>query len=215
MVKIKHDVFVYAEGGGSGAGSSALQGEFRQALAAFFSKTVLGNTRRPRVVVCGGREQAFDMFNTAISQGKNALLLVDSEAVVNSSFTPSLTVSGQPWAHLQLQAGWNKPGVATDNDCHLMTQCMESWLLADWPAVQTFFGQGFVSSVLPAGSVESIPKTSVYATLQRATKDCKTKSSYGKGSHSFKLLALIDPAKVIAASPWAKRLIDELAKRKP
>lgn len=215
MVKIKNDVFVYAEGGGSGANSAALQAEFRQALAAFFSKTRLGMTRRPRVVTCGGRDQALDMFSTAIQQGKNALLLVDSEDAVSSAHTPLTKKNGQPWAHLQARDGWLKPATATDDDCHLMTQCMESWFLADWQTVQDFFGQGFNKSTLPSGPVEAIAKPDVYAALQRATLACKTKVAYGKGAHSFKLLSLIDPAKVMAASPWANRLIDELAKRKP
>lgn len=215
MVKIKNDVFVYAEGGGSGANSAALQAEFRQALSAFFSKTRLGMTRRPRVVICGGRDQALDMFSTAVAQGKKALLLVDSEAPVSSAHTALPGKNGQPWAHLQARDGWQKPVGATDEDCHLMTQCMESWFLADWQTIQKFYGQGFNQSILPTGPVEAIAKLDVYAALQRATHTCKTKVAYSKGTHSFKLLSLIDPAKVMAASPWANRFIDELAKRKP
>lgn len=83
VVRIKNDVYVYAEGGGSGAHSADLQAEFRQAFSEFFSKTDLGKTRRPRVVPCGGREQAFQSFCTAIAQGQNALLLVDSETPID------------------------------------------------------------------------------------------------------------------------------------
>ena len=96
-----------------------------------------------------------------------------------------------------------------------MTQCMESWFLTDWQTIQKFYGQGFNQSTLPTGPVEAIAKLDVYAALQRATLTCKTKVTYSKGTHSFKLLSLIDPAKVMAASPWANRFIDELAKRKP
>lgn len=214
-MRIKDGVFVYAEGGGSGADSAELQGEYRRAFSEFFRKTVLGKTRRPRVVTCGGREQALDMFQTAIHQGKNALLLVDSETAVDPAHEPPPAGNWQPWAHLHRQAGWAKPPKATDDDCHLMVHCMESWFLADWQTVKNFFGQGFVVSGLPAGAIESIPKLTVYATLGHATRKCKTKAPYGKGPHSFKLLALIDPTKVTAASPWARRFIDELAKRKP
>lgn len=147
MVKrIRDDVWVYAEGGGSGANSSALQAEFRQAFAEFLSKTVLGVTRRPRVVPCGGREQAFDMFCTALEQGKNVLLLVDSETPVHSDHAPPPDGHWHPWSHLQNQAGWQKPATATHDDCHLMAQCME---------------------------------------------------------------------RVMSASPWARRFVDELARRKP
>ena len=62
----------------------------------------------------------------------------------------------------------------------------------------------------PANSIESVAKPDVYQSLARATKHCKTKASYGKGEHSFKLLARIDPGKVITASPWAQRIVLEL-----
>ena len=49
--------------------------------------------------------------------------------------------------------------------------------------------------------------------MKRSTRECKTKDAYGKGPHSFKLLAAVDPAKVTAASPWAKRFIECLKAR--
>lgn len=212
--KIKNDVYVYAEGGGSGAYSASLQAQFRQAFAEFLAKTDLGITRRPHVVPCGGREQAFDSFCTAIEQGRNALLLVDSETSVNSTHQSPPPNNWKPWAHLKVQAGWEKPGQAKDDDCHLMVECMENWFLADKESVATFFGSGFKKAALPASAIETVSKATVYAALQTATQDCKTKAAYGKGAHSFKLLQLIDPAKVEAASPWAKRFLDELRKRK-
>lgn len=214
-MRIKNDVFVYAEGGGGGANSAALHAEFRQALAEFFAKTTLGITRRPRVVPCGGRQQALKMFTTAIQQGKNALLLVDSEAQVISAHMPPMADTWQPWAHLLARDSWIQPVNAKDDDCHLMTQCTESWFLADWETVKNYFGQGFVEAALPAGSIEAIAKLDVYAALQRATSGCIPKGVYGKAAHSFRLLSLIDASKVTMASPWAKRLIDELATRKP
>jgi hypothetical protein len=53
-------------------------------------------------------------------------------------------------------------------------------------------------------------KPQVYQALANATRDCKTKSSYNKGQHSFKLLGLIDPAKVATAAPWANRFLQSL-----
>lgn len=215
VARIKNDVFVYAEGGGSGAGSAALQADFRQAMSAFFEATVLGATRRPRVVVCGGRDHALDSFTTAINQGKNALLLVDSEAPVSSIHCTKPLANFMPWAHLLGRDGWHRPAAASDADCHLMTQCMESWFLADWSTTERFFGQGFKVAALPKGPVEDIPKEAVYDALASASAKCKPKAPYGKGAHSFKLLALIKPSLIINASPWAERFIDELARRKP
>ena len=154
-MRIKDDVWVYVEGGGSGAGSSDLQAECRRAFAEFFSKTVLGTTRRPRVVPCGGREQALDMFCTAIRQKKNALLLVDSETPVAAVNRPD-TNNCRPWAHLREQANWQQPARAQHDDCQLMVQCTESWFLADWDAVGVFFGRGFRKAVLLYGDRKSV-----------------------------------------------------------
>lgn len=92
---------------------------------------------------------------------------------------------------------------------------MESWFLADRDALKAFFGCGFKDSQLPATTrdIEKITKEEVYRALQLATANCKTKAIYGKGDHSFKLLALIDPAKVACSSHWAARFIDELKKK--
>lgn len=206
----KNDVVVYAEGGGD---SDELRSECRRAFAEFFGKTELGRTRRPRMVACGGRDSAYDSFVTAINQGKNALLLVDSEdpvAPINQ-----VTDKFNPWAHLLARDNWTKPPSASDDDCHLMVQCMESWFIADWTTAKDFFGQGFNDRKKPSGTVENVIKQDVYSALELASKDCKTKAPYGKGAHSFKLLALICANKVMQASPWAKRFIDELKKRKP
>jgi hypothetical protein len=76
----------------------------------------------------------------------------------------------------------------------------------------SFFGQGFEDTQLPAisNAIESVVKEQVYQSLANATRYCKTKAQYGKGEHSFKILARIDPMKVTAASSWAKRFVDEL-----
>jgi hypothetical protein len=77
-----------------------------------------------------------------------------------------------------------------------------------------FLDQGFNPGALPAEArpIETIPKDEVVETLRKASMNCKTKASYGKGAHSFKLLALIDPTKVTAASPWAQRFIGQISR---
>lgn len=211
----KPGVVLYVEGGGSGAHSDVLQSELRRGFSEFFSKTSLGTSRRPRVVACGGREQAFDRFKTALIQGENALLLVDSEAPVGAAAMPcGDSHTWRPWLHLKQQAGWDKPDESDDGDAHLMVQCMETWLLCDVPALTGFYQSGFKVPGLPLGDIESVVKSAVFSSLQKATQHCRTKAAYGKGAHSFKLLALIDPKKVCANSPWAARLIAELERRK-
>ncbi len=150
------------------------------------------------------------------------MLLVDSEAAVvgvaqrGDASQKDARDAWMPWQHLQQRTGdsWKKPVGSADTDCHLMVQCMESWLLTDRATLQAFFGQGFKVTQLPAAGecIETRPKKEVYDAFARATGDCKTKAPYGKGEHSFKLLARIDPGKVTAASPWALRFVEQLKK---
>ena len=212
MVKrIQNEVRVYAEGGGNDC--HQLRTDMRESFSKFFEKAGLKD-QRPRLIPCGSRENAFNDFCTALGQGKNALLLVDSEAPVASAHQPPTIDHFQPWAHLKLRDKWDKPEQASDDDCHLMVQCMESWFTADWETVAKFFGQGFKVDAKPNQIGEKIAKNDVYNALSKATCDCKTKAEYGKGSHSFKLLGLISADNVLKASPWAKRFIDEIIKRK-
>jgi len=205
-------VKLYVEGGGE---SAALKTACRQGFTEFITDAGIG--QRPRVVACGSRKDAYDSYCTAIANAEDAVLLVDSEAPVAHQHQQGQDSEWQPWRHLKQRPGdgWDKPNGAPDTDCHLMVQCMESWLIADPVTLEAFFGQGFRENQLPAtaNSVESVAKTQVYSALANATKDCKTKAQYGKGEHSFKLLGKIDPAKVTAASPWASRFVSELKKK--
>lgn len=209
-------VKIYVEGGGDAA---TLKTACRAGFSAFLEKAGLKGSM-PKVIPCGGRQDAYDSFCIALRAGDPAILLVDSEALI-----PMACQSGNadarenrekwsPWQHLQQRQGdeWEKPINAEELDCHLMAQCMESWLISDRQALKAFFGQGFRENQLPAAAnpVESVPKQQLYDSLAMATRECKTKSQYSKGNHSFQLLANIDPAKVMKASPWALRFIEAL-----
>lgn len=210
---------LYVEGGGD---APALKTACREGFAKFLGKAGLAG-RMPRVVACGSRADAYDSFCTAIRSGEAAMLLVDSESPVAAAAQPGDAAKRedrdrwQPWLHLRQRQGdgWEKPANSEDLQCHLMVQCMEAWLLADRDTLKRFFGQGYKENALPAPAnpVERIAKPQIYDTLAAATRDCKTKSAYGKGEHSFKLLTLIDPAKVIDASPWARRFVETLQLR--
>jgi hypothetical protein len=170
-------VYLFVEGGGS---SNDLKTECRHGFSVFLEKAGLKG-KMPRIVACGGREQAFDRFSTTVKQGEAALLLVDSETAIPADCRQGDTGTWKPWAHLKNRQGdnWEQPGNASDSDCHLMAQC-----------------------------VELIAKVQIYKLLAEATKNCETKKPYGKGGHSFKVLAHIDPAKVTAASPRADRFVN-------
>jgi len=196
-------VWIFVEGGGD---SHALKTECRKA----FSKLAAGAGlvgKMPAFIPCGSRMAAFDQFKHALTRGESsALLLVDSESPVTHL---------SPWDHVKGRTGdgWERPASASDEDLHLMIECMEAWLLADPDAIRKFFGQGFNDKPLKQRPVESIPKAEVYRTLEHATRDCKTKAAYGKGEHSFKLLAAVDAKKLRAASPGAERFFAELERR--
>jgi len=206
-------VKLYVEGGGD---TNVLKTACRAGFSDFLSKAGLKG-KMPRIVACGSRQNAYDSFCTAINSGEEALLLVDSEAAVTTHCQQGDAENWKPWQHLKDRPGdqWDKPGNAGDDDCHLMVQCMESWFLTDRAQLQDFFGQGFNANSLPAegNQIESVAKSQIYQALSSATQNCKTKSKYGKGEHSFKLLALISSDRVTAASPWAKRFIDAAKKK--
>lgn len=194
-------VKLFVEGGGD---TNALRTACQKGFKTFLEEAGLKG-RMPRIVACGSRRNAYDDFCTALANGEEAFLLVDSESVVVNHTNP--------WMHLAQRKGdeWEKPINATDEQCHLMVQVMETWFLADREMLEEFFGQGFQSNHLPAveNNIELVSKKAIYDALKKATALSK-KGQYGKGAHSFRLLEIIDPVKVTQASPWAKRLIDGL-----
>lgn len=197
-------VRIYVEGGGSGRD---LRTRCRRGFSAFFEKASLAG-RMPRIVACGSRETAFDKFRIAFGArkaGEFVVLLVDSEAPVADGTGP--------WEHLARRDGWNRPGEATDEHAHLMVECMEAWFLADADGLAGHFGRDFNRNALPRrGEVEQVAKDDLRKGLRNATRRC-AKGEYGKGRHSFAVLERTDPAKVLAASPHAERLIDTLREK--
>ncbi len=192
---------LYVEGGGD---SNSLHSRCREGFRRFLEKAGLEG-QMPRIVACGSRQSAYDKFTTARENGDNALLLVDSEVKVTEE---------SPWKQLAKE-GFNVPLKATDDHCHLMVLCMESWFMADEEALSAFFGQGFNTKALPKNSnIESISKEEIFKSLEKASLKCKTKGAYGKGEHSFSILATIDPEKVASASPWANRFLSTLKRLK-
>ena len=194
MVSIK----VYVEGGGDG---KTLKTACRRGFQRFIEKAGLCG-QMPRVVACGSRRNAYESFKTAhAGQEKTVLLLVDAEGPVTAE---------SPWQHLKTRDGWDRPDHATDDQCHLMVQIMESWFLADPQALKAFYGQGYRPDALPPDQdVERIAKQDVINGLVRATRDT-AKGRYDKGTHSFQILEKLNPKKVTNASPHAKRFIESL-----
>ena len=75
-------VKLFVEGGGD---SNSLRIECRAAFNHFLQKAGLAG-KMPRIIASGSRKAAYDDFCTAIRNGEEAMLLVDSEiAVLNPS----------------------------------------------------------------------------------------------------------------------------------
>lgn len=192
-------VKIYVEGG-----PGKLERECRRGFSEFLKSAGLRD-KMPRIIACGGRGKAYDKFCTAQRKAQAdefIVLLVDSEEGVEEGVGP--------WVFLKRRDRWNKPDGTGDDNAHLMVRCMEAWFLADRATLAQFFGDGFNANSLPNRSdVENIPKSDLYDALKRATQRSR-KGEYGKGPHSFDLLAQLDPQKVVAASPYARRLVDTL-----
>jgi hypothetical protein len=196
------EIRIYIEGGGDGSESKAA---IRRGFGQFLDplrRQAQSRRIRWQVVACGGRNAAFDNFKTALTTHKDAfnLLLVDSEAPVSKT----------PWAHLLARDGWATPGVG-DEQCHLMTQCVEAWVAADRNALLDFYGQGFNENALPAQiNVEAVDKKDLASGLERATK-YTSKGRYHKIHHCSKLLARLNPDTVRSRATYCNRLFSTLA----
>jgi len=164
-------------------------------------------TKRPQVRVCGGRSNAFKQFLKAHRLGDAEVwLLVDAEE--NASIGPPF----DPWGHVKRRIGdgWDRPSDAVDDQLHLMSVCMETWLLADRAALREVLGSKLKLSKLPpeGAELEAKQKCDVYAALEAASKPTPS-GNYGKGAHSFKVLELVDPKK-LRALPWANRFLSAM-----
>jgi len=209
-------VKLFVEGGGD---SKLLRTECRAAFSSFLQKADLSGYM-PRIVASGSRNTAYSDYCTAINNGESAALLVDSEAEVliskeDAKYEVGNPRTWNPWYHLKHRRGrtgesadhWEKPIGASEEDCHLMVQSMESWFLADINALKSFYGSTFNESGLPNRSdIEYISKDAVLTCLHTVSRNTR-KGSYDKGAHSFGILASIDPNKVTALSPWASRFV--------
>lgn len=189
---------LYIEGGGDSREQSI---RFREAWNGFFASA--GVEARTQIVRGGGRKQTFDRFVTATRRRAPSvipLLLVDSEEGVSSHSV---------WQHLCSRDRWNKPAGARDDQAFLMVQAMETWFLADVVALRRYFGARLRQSALKQWPrLEDLSKGTVMEALRRATAACA--KPYAKGRTSFELLATVDPARVEAACPHAKALLDRL-----
>lgn len=181
--------------------------KLRKSFHRFFNELdELANARGIRLQfrLYGSRRASYEKF----------CLLVDSEDPVDCQ--DPLQEPGACWEHLKNRPAdrWEKPAGAGDEQCQLMVQAIEAWLLADPEALSEFYGRkGFrKNSLPPTQNVEEIPKAKHLPSLTAATKDTQ-KGEYHKVKHLSPLLFHIDAKKVRSRAPFCDRIVVTLRRK--
>ena len=184
-------------------GDSALRRGFESFLSEFRERAKTLSVKWS-LIACGPRLKAYKSFRHALADHPEAfnVLLVDSEAAVDLA----------PWDHLKQRAGdgWDRPGMATENQCHLMVPMMEAWFVADPDTLAIYYGQGFLRNSLPSPhEVETKSKREIKKGINAATRHSK-KRIYHKTKHAPDLLAELTSIDVRKAADHCDRLFRTL-----
>jgi hypothetical protein len=198
---------IYVEGGGKHNDKYA-SGQIRAGFSGFIKNYFGDGGRQIRIIACGSRESTIDDFRRALESHPDDfnIVLVDSDGPVEI----------EPCKYLNIQGGQGLEAI-NDQQCHLMVQVMESWLVADVATLKEFYGQGFNSNQIPRDpKVEQVDKKRILSGLKEAARQT-IKGEYHKIHHGPKILALLDVMKVRQAARHCDRLFtileDELRRQ--
>jgi hypothetical protein len=191
---------IYIEGGGDPFSKARMREAFSKFLA---GPRDAARQRRASwtLILCGSRDDTFKAFQQGVKNYPEAdvFLLVDAEQ----------PVAGSPLNHLTTREPWDL-SIATDEQCQLMAQVMESWFLADPQVLKEFYGAQFGSKQIPAReNVEEIDKKTVFAALKASTSKTQ-KGEYHKTQHAPLILENLDPERVRVRAPHCARLFESL-----
>lgn len=202
MVK---EIRLYIEGGGDTKNTKFL---IHQGFNKFFrqlAEIAQNRSVKWKIIVCGSRNNAFRDFKIALKAHPKAfnVLLVDAEAPVKTT---------NACQHLKQSDNWDLAHI-DEEQCHLMVQTMEAWLIADIETLKKFYGREFKENVLPKNpNVEQIDKKQLEPSLKAATRKT-SKGEYHKIQHASKLLALLNVNQVRAVAPHCDRIFTVLMQR--
>jgi len=207
-VKVK----IYVEGGGDTADQRS---RCRKGFEKLLEKAGFSG-RMPKIIPCGGRQQVYNDFKTAITNNDPdyyVILLVDSEDPLQGEYSVETM---EAWKHLKSRDNWDQPAGVSDDQAQLMTTCMETWIMADQKTLGEFFGKCLrANALLPDTDLESRLRQAVLKALEHATKDCGRDKVYCKGDLSFKLLAALQPSVLEQKLPCFQRFISLLREHLP
>ncbi len=196
-------VVIYMEGGRRGSDSASERrkvNDLRRNMRHLFDSL----PRHPRVVACGSRNEAVNLFQYTLSRGEIAILLIDSEA--EKGATEETISFFQRMAATNNDAQISLPAGATNQNVYLIVQCMETWFLADVEALAGYYKQGFNRNALPKSKeLEQVAKLDVLAALKAATRQTQ-RGEYQK-RHGLELLGLLDRKKLAGRCPHFASLL--------
>lgn len=198
---------IYIEGSGD---TNKLQAVGREAMMKFLSQLTL---KKPcKVIMCGGRQQAYNDFCVAMKSmkpgGDVPLLLVDAETPVDKD--------AEPWVHLKIRDNWNKPNDATNDYAYLMVQTMEAWLVCD-PSAWKSWKPRVDSSKLPAihnNNVELVGKEKLESMCEALCKTIDSTYLKSKRLNGFGILKNVKLELVRTNSKEAKRFFEFIEVKK-
>lgn len=198
---------IYVEGSGD---NNKLQSVGRSAMKNFLSKLELNGSIQ--IIMCGGRQQAYNDFCVAMKNmkpdGDMPLLLVDSESLVDKH--------AEPWTHLQARDNWSKPDRATDTHAYLMAQTMEAWIVCD-PSAWKAWKPRIDSDKLPAihnNNVELLEKDKLENICELICKTIDLSYLKSKRLNGFGILKYVQPELVRKNSKEANRFFEFIEVRK-
>lgn len=194
-------VTIYVEGGD--------RGELKTRCSEGFSKLIkrMGfDKHMPKIVACGGRDHAYDMFDTAMTSANNdvfPILLVDSEDPI---------ITSDPGEHLKSRDDhWDRPVGAKDDQAQMMVTCMETWIMADHEALRKAFRSCLRKGTLfSLNGLEERSRQELLEALKSSTNECGKNRGYDKGERSFQNLAELNPILLYKNLPYFHRFCKTL-----
>lgn len=188
---VKKCVRIYIEGGAEG---KKADNDFRRGWKKFLIQLhdlARANGYFSLEIVRGeGRADAYRRFKKYKIKHPIDLcvLLVDSETAV-----PNGTLV---WDVVKNRVGdkWQRPSWAAENHLYLIVPFVETWLVTDRDALQSFFKRGFNPKPLPTTNLETRSKNEIEQALNNATKS-SLKGAYKYGQ-AHEIIELVSPDKV-------------------